>query len=188
MLSFVKKKEYTTKVHSFYDTINIMMGSEVIMSIEKVKKYFADYGVEDKVVELEESSATVSEAARAIGCVEAEIAKTLSFNVDDEAILIVLAGDTKIENNKYRECFNTKAKMLEHDEVEPLIGHPIGGVCPFAVKENVKIYLDESLKRFEYVYPACGTSHSAIKLTIPELEKYSKYTSWVDVGVICDEK
>lgn len=158
------------------------------MSLEKVKNYFADYGVEDKVVVLQESSATVAEAAKAIGCIEAEIAKTLSFNVDNEAILIVLAGDTKIENNKYRECFNTKAKMLEHDEVEPLIGHPIGGVCPFAVKDNVKIYLDESLKRFEYVYPACGTSHSAIKLTIPELEKYSKYTSWVDVGVICDEK
>ena len=158
------------------------------MSLEKVKNYFADYGVEDKVVVLQESSATVAEAAKAIGCIEAEIAKTLSFNVDNEAILIVLAGDTKIENNKYRECFNTKAKMLEHDEVEPLIGHPIGGVCPFAVKDNVKIYLDESLKRFEYVYPACGTSHSAIKLTIPELEKYSNYASWVDVGVICDEK
>ena len=158
------------------------------MSLEKVKNYFADYGVEDKVVVLQESSATVAEAAKAIGCIEAEIAKTLSFNVDNEAILIVLACDTKIENNKYRECFNTKAKMLEHDEVEPLIGHPIGGVCPFAVKDNVKIYLDESLKRFEYVYPACGTSHSAIKLTIPELEKYSNYTSWVDVGVICDEK
>lgn len=158
------------------------------MSIEKVKKYFANYGVEDRVVELQESSATVEDAAKAIGCVEAEIAKTLSFNVYDEAILIVLAGDTKIENNKYRDCFNTKARMLEHDEVEPLIGHPIGGVCPFAVKENVKVYLDESLKRFEYVYPACGSSHSAIKLTIPELEKYSNYTSWVDVGVKCDEK
>ena len=151
------------------------------MSLDKVKNYFADYGVEDKVVVLQESSATVAEAAKAIGCIEAEIAKTLSFNVDNEAILIVLAGDTKIENNKYRECFNTKAKMLEHDEVEPLIGHPIGGVCPFAVKDNVKIYLDESLKRFETVYPASGSSNSAIELTIEELEKYSNYKEWIDV-------
>ena len=153
------------------------------MSVEKVKQYFKTYGVDDKVIELSSSTATVSEAAKTIGCLEAEIAKTLSFDVKDNPILIVMAGDTKIENNKYRDYFNTKAKMLEHDNVELLIGHPIGGVCPFAIKENVKVYLDESLKRFQYVYPACGSSNSAIKLTIDELEEYSNYVSWIDVGV-----
>jgi len=152
------------------------------MSIEKVKKFFTNYNMQNRVIELTKSTATVSEAACAIGCREAEIAKTLSFNVNDEAILIVMAGDAKIDNDKYREYFKTKAKMLDHDEVEPLIGHPIGGVCPFAVNDNVNVYLDESLKRFQYVYPACGSSHSAIKLTIPELEQYSNYIKWIDVG------
>lgn len=158
------------------------------MSLEKVKRYFNDYGLYNQIIELCDSTATVSEAAKALGCSEAEIAKTLSFQVNDEAILIVLAGDTKIENNKYRECFNTKAKMIEHDKVELLIGHPIGGVCPFVVNENVKVYLDESLKRLEYVYPACGSPNSAIKLTIKELEKYSNYISWIDVGVRYEEE
>lgn len=158
------------------------------MALEKVKKYFSKYNIDNQIIELSDSTATVSEAAKALDCSEAEIAKTLSFQVNDEAILIVLAGDTKIENNKYRDYFNTKAKMIEHDKVELLIGHPIGGVCPFAVNENVKVYLDESLKRLEYVYPACGSPNSAIKLTIKELEKYSNYISWIDVGVRYEEE
>lgn len=154
------------------------------MSIEKVKEYFRDYGVEDKVLELQESSATVSAAASAIGCKEEEIAKTLSLDVNGDAILIVMAGDTKIDNIKYKEVFNTKAKMIDQKEVERLIGHPVGGVCPFAVNHDVKIYLDESLKRFEYVYPACGSPNSAIKLNIKELEEYSNFIKWINISKI----
>lgn len=152
------------------------------MSKEAVKEYFKKYGIENRIQELEESSATVELAAKALGCEPERIAKTLSFKVEDKPILIVVAGDAKIDNAKYKAKFNTKAKMLNIEEVEELIGHKVGGVCPFAIKENVKVYLDISLKRFEYVYPAAGSGNSAIKLSIEELEKYSNYNEWVDVS------
>ena len=151
------------------------------MSLERVKKYFDKFGVKDSIMEFDVSSATVELAAKALGCEEARIAKTLSFLVDENPILIVTAGDVKIDNAKYKATFHTKAKMLKFEEVEPLIGHAVGGVCPFAVNDNVKIYLDESLKRFKTVFPACGSANSAIELTIPELEKYSSSLGWVDV-------
>ena len=132
-------------------------------------------------MEFNTSSATVEDAAKALNCKEKEIAKTLSFLVNNEAILIVVAGDKKIDNTKYKAEFNTKARMIPFEEVEEYTGHKPGGVCPFGVKENVKIYLDESLKRFDIIYPACGSSNSAVKLTIEELEKASNFEKWVDV-------
>ncbi len=152
------------------------------MAIERVKTYFEQFGMEDKIQEFDVSSATVELAAAALSCEPARIAKTLSFMVDGNALLIVAAGDVKIDNHKYKEQFHTKAKMLTPQEAETLVGHAVGGVCPFAVNEGVKVYLDESLKRFETVFPACGSSNSAIELTIPELEKYSGCVGWVDVG------
>lgn len=151
------------------------------MSVERVKSYFKDMGMEERVLEFEVSSATVELAAQALHCEPCRIAKTLSFHVGERVVLIVAAGDTKIDNPKYKAKFGTKAKMLSYEEAEPLIGHAVGGVCPFAVNEGVEVYLDESLKRFETVYPACGSSNSAIELTIPELEQYSKYVEWIDV-------
>lgn len=151
------------------------------MSLKKVKSYFSQYGMEDRVQEFEVSSATVELAAQALNCDPCRIAKTLSFMVDGHAILIVTAGDTKIDNPKYKAQFSTKAKMLFPEEVEMLIGHAVGGVCPFAVNQEVTVYLDASLKRFKTVFPACGSSNSAIELTIEELEKYSGFTSWIDV-------
>lgn len=151
------------------------------MSIEKVRAYFKTYGMEEKIQEFEVSSATVELAAAALSCEPARIAKTLSFKVEDHAVLVVAAGDARIDNKKYKAQFGTKAKMLSPDEVETLVGHAVGGVCPFAVKEDVKVYLDVSLKRFVTVFPACGSSNSAIEFTIPELEKYSGYLEWVDV-------
>lgn len=151
------------------------------MSITKVKEYFRKYGMADKVLEFDVSSATVELAAKAVGCEPARIAKTLSFKVDDKPILIVAAGDVKIDNPKYKATFHTKAKMLAFDEVEPMIGHGVGGVCPFAVNEGVTVYLDESLKRFDTVFPACGSSNSAIEMTMADLEKYSGFTAWIDV-------
>lgn len=151
------------------------------MSIEKVRKYFKDKGIEDRIQEFDVSSATVALAAQALNCEECRIAKTLSFHVGDEVVLIVAAGDVKIDNPKYKAMFNTKAKMLSFDEAEPLIGHAVGGVCPFAVNEGVKVYLDVSLKRFETVFPACGSSNSAIELSMDELEKYSGAVAWIDV-------
>lgn len=151
------------------------------MSIDRVREYFREKGIEDKILEFEESSATVELAAQALHCEGCRIAKTLSFHAGDGVILVVAAGDAKIDNHKYKAQFGVKAKMLSHDEAEPLIGHSVGGVCPFAVNDGVKIYLDESLKRFETVYPACGSSKSAIELTIPELETYSAMTGWVNV-------
>lgn len=153
----------------------------VNMAIDKVKEYFKQYGIENRVLEFEGSSATVTLAARELNCEEGRIAKTLSFHIGECVVLIVTAGDVKIDNAKFKAQFKTKAKMLNHDEAEPLIGHAIGGVCPFAVNDGVKVYLDESLKRFETVYPACGSSNSAIKLLISELEQYTDYISWVDV-------
>lgn len=151
------------------------------MAIEKARAYFGQYGMADRVREFEVSSATVELAAQALSCEPCRIAKTLSFAVGDNAILIVTAGDAKIDNAKYKMQFGTKAKMLPFDEVEARIGHGVGGVCPFGINEGVTVYLDESLKRFETVFPACGSSNSAIELTIPELEQYSGYVSWVDV-------
>ena len=151
------------------------------MAINKVKEYFKKYKMEDKILEFDVSSATVGMAAKALNCEPAHIAKSLSFDVNGDAILIITAGDVKIDNAKYRLEFHTKAKMLKFDEVESRIGHAVGGVCPFAINDNVKVYLDTSLKQFEYVYPACGSNNSAIKLTIPELEKYSNYIKWIDV-------
>lgn len=151
------------------------------MAINKVKEYFKKYKMEDKILEFDVSSATVELAAKALNCEPAHIAKSLSFDVNGDAILIITAGDVKIDNAKYRLEFHTKAKMLKFDEVESRIGHAVGGVCPFAINDNVKVYLDTSLKQFEYVYPACGSNNSAIKLTIPELEKYSNYIKWIDV-------
>lgn len=151
------------------------------MSIERVKAYFKDYGMEERILEFDVSSATVELAAAALHCEPERIAKSLSFMVEGHGILVVAAGDARIDNHKYKEQFHTKAKMLSKDEAEALIGHAVGGVCPFAVNEGVDVYLDVSLKRFETVFPACGSSNSAIELTIPELEKYSGYVSWVDV-------
>ena len=151
------------------------------MAIEKVKEYFARYGMEDRVLEFPVSSATVELAAQALGCEPCRIAKTLSFLVGDRAVLIVAAGDAKIDNPKYKAQFGAKAKMLTPDQVVELIGHAVGGVCPFAVNDGVAVYLDVSLKRFDTVFPACGSSNSAIELTIPELERCSGYTAWVDV-------
>ena len=151
------------------------------MAIEKVKEYFNQFGVADRVQELDVSSATVELAAQALNCEPCRIAKTLSFMVDGHAVLIVTAGDAKIDNPKYKAQFGTKAKMLTPDEAETLIGHAVGGVCPFGINEGVTVYLDNSLKRFETVFPACGSSNSAIELSIEELEKYSGYVAWIDV-------
>lgn len=151
------------------------------MSVEKVRAYLKKYGIEDKIQEFEVSSATVELAAAALSCEPARIAKTLSFLADGRAVLVVAAGDARIDNKKYKGQFGTKAKMLSPEEVVELVGHAVGGVCPFAVKEDVNVYLDVSLKRFETVFPACGSSNSAIELTIPQLEEYSGYLEWVDV-------
>ncbi len=137
--------------------------------------------MEQKIQELAVSSATVELAAEALNCEPQRIAKTLSFMVDGHAVLVVAAGDVKIDNSKYKAQFGTKAKMLSPEEAEALVGHAVGGVCPFAVNEGVPVYLDVSLKRFETVFPACGSSNSAIELTISELETYSGYVEWVDV-------
>ena len=151
------------------------------MSIERVKEYFRQYDMEDKILEFDVSSATVELAAQALGCEPQRIAKTLSFKIGDEAILIVAAGDARINNGKYKAKFGTKAKMLSADEVEQMVGHAVGGVCPFGINEGVKVYLDESLKRFETVFPACGSSNSAMEMTMEDLERYSGYEEWVDV-------
>ncbi len=151
------------------------------MAIEKVREYFTEKGIDGRIQEFEVSSATVELAAAALGCEGKRIAKTLSFHVEDKVILIVAAGDARIDNPKYKAQFGTKAKMLAFDEAETLIGHAVGGVCPFAVNDGVEVYLDESLKRFETVFPACGSSNSAIELTIQELEELSASTAWIDV-------
>ena len=151
------------------------------MSIEKVKDYFAGFGMENRILEFPVSSATVELAAQALGCEGKRIVKTLSFNAGGKAILICAAGDAKVDNAKYKARFGVKAKMLSHEDAATMIGHAVGGVCPFAVKEGVEVYLDESIKRFETVFPAAGSSNSAIELTIPEMESFSGYTAWVDV-------
>lgn len=151
------------------------------MSIERVRKYFREYGMEERIREFQVSSATVELAAAALQCAPERIAKTLSFLVEGKAVLVVAAGDARIDNAKYKAQFSTKAKMLSPEEVKAMVGHAVGGVCPFAVEEGVKVYLDASLKRFETVFPACGSANSAIELTIPELEECSGYEGWVDV-------
>ncbi len=151
------------------------------MSIEKVKEFFNEKGIGDRIREFDVSSATVALAAEALGCEPAHIAKTLSFKKDDTCILVVAAGDARVDNAKFKAEFGFKAKMADFEEVARLCGHAVGGVCPFAVNEGVEVFLDESLRRFETVFPACGSSNSAIELTVAELEEYSGYSKWVDV-------
>ena len=152
------------------------------MSIEKVRAYFKNFGIEDRIREFDVSSATVELAAQAVGVEGARIAKSLSFKVEDKPVIIVVAGDARVDNGKYKAQFHTKAKMLTHEEAHTLIGHDVGGVCPFALPEDVKVYLDVSLKRFGTVFPAAGSGNSAIELTCEELEKYSSnFQQWVDV-------
>lgn len=151
------------------------------MAIDKVKEFFSQYEMQDKIREFDVLSATVDQAALALNCEAKRIAKTLSFKTKEEVVLVVAAGDTKIDNSKFKSEFRTKAKMLTPDQVVEFVGHEVGGVCPFGINEDVVVFLDISLKRFETVYPACGSTNSAIELTIPELEEYSKYSTWIDV-------
>ena len=148
---------------------------------EKAKKHLIEYNLNDRIIEFPISTATVLEAANALKCTEGEIAKSLAFLVEDNPILIIAAGDKKIDNTKYKQTFHVKAKMIQFDQVEELIGHAAGGVCPFGINDNINVYLDESLKQYTIVYPACGTPNSAVKLSILELEEASNFVSWVDV-------
>ena len=152
------------------------------MSIEKVRAHFKPLGIEERIREFDVSSATVELAAVAVGVEGARIAKSLSFKVEDKPIIIVVAGDAKVDNSRYKAQFHTKAKMLTHEEAHELIGHDVGGVCPFALPEDVKVYLDVSMKRFETVFPAAGSSNSAVEMICDELERYaSNFVEWVDV-------
>lgn len=152
------------------------------MSIERGRAYFRELGIEDKVMEFDVSSATVELAAQALGVEGARIAKTLSFKTqDDGCMLILAAGDARIDNRKFKDKFHLKAKMLTADEVLEMVGHPVGGVCPFGINEGVDVYLDESLKRFVTVFPAVGSGNSAIELNLDELYEYSKAIEWIDV-------
>ena len=151
------------------------------MAIEKVREFFRSLGMEDRIMEFDVSSATVELASQALGCEPCRIAKSLSFITPDGPVLVIAAGDAKIDNPKYKAQFSTKAKMLTPEQAVELIGHAVGGVCPFAVNEGVRVYLDRSLKRFDTVFPACGSSNSAIELTLEELERFSSAVSWVDV-------
>ena len=151
------------------------------MSIEIVRRYFSSYGMEERILEFPVSSATVELAAQAVGCIPARIAKTLSFKVGEDPILIVAAGDAKIDNRKYKDKFGKKAVMLSQEEVAEKIGHAVGGVCPFGIPDTVSVYLDESMKRFETVFPAAGSSNSAIELNMEELMRYSRAKEWIDV-------
>mgnify|MGYP005977545479 CR=1 FL=1 len=152
------------------------------MSIQKVREYFKGFGIEDRIREFDVSSATVELAAIAVGVEGARIAKSMSFKIGEEPIIIVMAGDAKVDNSRYKAQFHTKAKMLTHEEAHELIGHDVGGVCPFALPEDVKVYLDVSMKRFETVFPAAGSSNSAVEMTCDELERYaSNFAAWVDV-------
>ena len=151
------------------------------MAFEKAKQHLEKYNLEDRVIVFDVSTATVREAAIALGCTDGEIAKSLGFLVDEKAILVIAAGDQKIDNSKFKAQFHIKAKMLPFEEVERLVGHAVGGVCPFGINDDVDVFLDESLKKYQIVYPACGSHNSAVKLSINELEKASQYISWVDV-------
>lgn len=153
------------------------------MSIESVKEYLAPFGLADRVMEFEASSATVAEAAADLGCEPAHIAKTMAFLVEGHAVLVVMAGDGKVDNPRYKARFHTKAVMVPPDRLVELVGHPMGGVCPFAVRAGVQVYLDESLKRFDRIYPAAGTASSAVRLTVSELERSAQnFAGWVDVA------
>ena len=151
------------------------------MALDKAKKHLEKFGFDDRIIIFDESSATVKEAAHALGCTEGHVAKTLSFLVDDKPILVVTAGDAKIDNAKYRHNFKKKAKMIPYDDVLSIIGHEVGGVCPFGINDVVAVYLDESLKKYDTVYPAAGTGNSAVFLTVPELEMCSCFLDWIDV-------
>lgn len=151
------------------------------MAIEKVREYLKRFNADDRIQEFEVSSATVPLAAKALKCEPARIAKSLSFMVDGKAVLVITAGDRKISNAKFKSEFKVKAKMLTYDEVKELVGHEVGGVCPFAINDGVKVYLDVSLKEYETVFPACGSSNSAIELNLSELEEFSSFDKWVDV-------
>ena len=151
------------------------------MSLENVKDHLEKFGLAERIILPQASSATVTEAAAALGCSPCEIAKTMSFIVGEKPIIIVMAGDSKIDNGKYKGYFHTKAVMIKPEDVEKLLGHPVGGVCPFALKDDIPVYLDESLRRFEYVYPAAGTRSSAVKLTTKELESASFAKKWICV-------
>lgn len=151
------------------------------MSIERVRAYFKQWNLEDRILEFDTSSATVELAAAAVGCEPARIAKTLSFQVGERTVLVVAAGDAKIDNRKYKEQFHTKASMLKAEDVTGKIGHAVGGVCPFGVNPGVEVYLDVSMKRFPTVFPAAGSSNSAIEMTMDDLEKYSGSLGWIDV-------
>lgn len=153
------------------------------MSLERVKQYFSTLGLENRVKILNGSSATVEQAAQTLGCLPEKIAKTMSFTLNEsQNILIVMAGDARVDNKKYKSFFGKRAKMIPKDSVEQAIGHSPGGVCPFAIKPNVDVYLDESLRKFDWIYPAAGDSQSAVELTPEELEKYSSAKNWIDVA------
>lgn len=151
------------------------------MSVETVRSYLKQFNKDKDILEMDESTATVELAARTLGTAEARIAKSLSFYNGDDAMVIVVAGDAKIDNKKFKEQFGFKAKMLAPEDTVKYTGHAIGGVCPFALPENVDVYLDDSMKRFETMFPACGSSNSAIELTLDELEKTSRSKKWIDV-------
>jgi len=151
------------------------------MAIDKVRAFFKNFSIDERIQEFDVSSATVELAAKALGCDPCRIAKSITLKLNDSPIMIVAAGDVKIDNQKYKTTFGAKASMLSFEEVEPLIGHAVGGVCPFAINSGVRVFLDESMKRFDTMFPACGSSNSAIELTIEELEKYSNFEKWVDV-------
>lgn len=151
------------------------------MSVERVREDLKQFGLEGRIREFDTSSATVELAAQAVGCIPARIAKTLSFQLAEGPILIVAAGDAKVDNGKFKGLFHTKAKMIPPDQVAQLVGHGVGGVCPFALPQGVQVYLDESLRRFETVFPAAGSSNSAVELTCAELERASGSCGWIDV-------
>lgn len=151
------------------------------MAFDIAKKHLEDKGYSDRIMVFDVSSATVELAAKAVGTEPARIAKSLTFMVDDTAVMVICAGDAKVANSKFKAFFHTKAKMLTYEEVGTMIGHNVGGVCPFGINPGVKVYLDESLKRFDIIYPACGSDNSAVRLTIAELEDASDYIEWIDV-------
>ena len=151
------------------------------MSEKRVREHLKQWNAQDRILEFDQSSATVELAAQALGCEEKRIAKTMAFDVSGETVLVVAAGDVKIDNAKFKGAFAAKARMLRPDQLEERVGYPMGGVCPFGVNEGVKVYLDESLKRFDTVYPACGTGNSAIRLNLEELERLGRALGWVDV-------
>ena len=157
------------------------------MSIERARAHLSKYNLQDKIREFDVSSATVELAAAALGVEGARIVKTLSYLVDGNAILVAAAGDIRVDNRKFKDTFHTKAKMLTAEQAGEMIGHAVGGVCPFGVNEGVKVYIDVSVKRFETVFPAAGSSNSAVELTIPELEMASEAVGWVDLAKVAEE-